>query len=165
MKSTNPASRFDECAGLLVDTNLLVLFVVGSVNCDRIENFKRTQKYGKRDYELLLRKLSGFTHLYTLAHVMAEVSNLTDLTGDERALARQVLKEMLSTLREPEMASLRAARSGTYDRLGLVDSAIATASREHGFAVLTDDLDLYLALSHEGLPAINFAHLQAREWG
>jgi len=37
---------------------------------------------------------------------------------------------------------------------------IASFKRTH-----TDDLDLYLALSHEGLPVINFAHLQEQEWG
>jgi hypothetical protein len=32
-------------SGFLVDTNLLVLFAVGTVNLDRIETFKRTSKY------------------------------------------------------------------------------------------------------------------------
>ena len=45
----------ERTAGLIVDTNLLVLYVVGSVNPERIETFKRTR----------------------LAHVLAEVSNLT----------------------------------------------------------------------------------------
>jgi hypothetical protein len=36
-------------SGLLVDTNLLVLFAVGTVNLDRIETFKRTSKYTKAD--------------------------------------------------------------------------------------------------------------------
>jgi len=64
--------------GLLVDTNLLVLFTVGKVNRQRIENFKRTS-----DYDLLLRVLGKFNKLYTVAHVLAEVSNLTDLPGAE----------------------------------------------------------------------------------
>ena len=132
----------DQRAGLLLDTNLLVLLIVGSVNRDRISNFKRTRKYGKRDYELLLRVVSHFPHLYTLAHVMSEVSNLTDLAGPERVRARHILKEMLSVLTEPEMASVRAAQRAPYDRLGLVDAAIAAVSREHGCSVLTDDLDL-----------------------
>ena len=92
MNSDDPWSGFDSRAGLLIDTNLLVLFVVGGVNRDRIESFKRTRQYSKTDYQLLLRVLDGFEPLYTLAHVMAEVSNLTDLTGRERLQARQLLK-------------------------------------------------------------------------
>lgn len=68
-------------AGLLIDTNLLVLFAVGSVNRWRIETFKRTREYTKADFDLLLRALENQQPLYTTAHVLAEVSNLTDLPG------------------------------------------------------------------------------------
>jgi predicted nucleic acid-binding protein len=165
MNSDDPWSGFDSRAGLLIDTNLLVLFVVGGVNRDRIESFKRTRQYSKTDYQLLLRVLDGFEPLYTLAHVMAEVSNLTDLTGRERLQARQLLKETLTILREPEMPSVRAAQSAPYESLGLVDAAIAALAREYKCTVLTDDLDLYLALSREGIMALNFAHLRERNWG
>jgi len=45
--------------GLLVDTNLLVLFTVGSVNRNRIETFKRTRQYSKGDYDLLVSVLGN----------------------------------------------------------------------------------------------------------
>jgi rRNA-processing protein FCF1 len=109
--------------------------------------------------------LDGFGVLYTLAHVMAEVSNLADLTGTERLQARHMLKETLAILREPGVASVRAAQDAAYESLGLVDSAIATVAREHQCAVLTDDLDLYLALSRERIEVLNFTHLRARVWG
>jgi hypothetical protein len=65
--------------------NLLVLFAVGTVNRDRIETFKRTSKYTKADYDLLVRVLEKFDPLITVAHVLAEVGNLTDLEGSEKA--------------------------------------------------------------------------------
>jgi hypothetical protein len=76
--------------GLFVDTNLLVLFAIGAVNRNRIEQFKRTRSYTKTDYDLLLRVLERFKPLYTVAHVLAEVSNLTDLPGPERRQARSL---------------------------------------------------------------------------
>src|ERR1039458_1874586 len=85
-------------AGLLVDTNLLVLYAVGTVNRNRIETFKRTRQYTMDDYDLLVRMLGNFEHLYTVAHVLAEVSNLTDLPGPERLQARLVLKKTISVL-------------------------------------------------------------------
>jgi hypothetical protein len=64
------ASRLDfylsGAAGLLVDTNLFVLFTVGTVNRDRIETFKRTSKYAKADYDLLIRVLGGFGKIYSV---------------------------------------------------------------------------------------------------
>jgi rRNA-processing protein FCF1 len=142
-----------------------VLFVVGTVNPRRIENFKRTGKYTESDYRLLLRVMERFTTLYTLAHVMAEVSNLTDLRGRELLQARAVMKAALAVLREPEVASAHAATKPPCDALGLVEAAIATLARENGCAVITDDFDLNIALSREGIRVLNFSHIRAMEWG
>ena len=89
-------------AGLLIDSNLLVLLAVESVNRDRIDNFKRNRQYTKSDYALLLKVL-GNRDLYTVAHVMAEVSNLTDLNEPERLQARRVLAKTISVIQEPHV--------------------------------------------------------------
>lgn len=148
-------------SGLLVDTNLLVLFAVGTVNRTRIEGFKRTSQYTKADYDLLVRVLKKFDPLYTVAHVLAEVSNLTDLSGPERLKARRVLKAVISSLHEAEMPSGRAVEDGLYEHLGLVDAAIAAVARAHNCCVLTDDGDLYQRLSRDGVSVLNFTHLRA----
>jgi predicted nucleic acid-binding protein len=152
-------------SGLLIDTNLLVLYVVGAVNRDRIKTFKRTSRYSKADYELLVRVIGQFEPLFTVAHVLAEVSNLTDLPGFERSQARSVLKNAIGLLTEPEMPSQRAVDDPLYEALGLVDAAIGAVARASGCKVLTDDLDLYLHLCRDGVEALNFAHLQAASWG
>jgi len=137
----------------------------GQLTVDRIETFKRTRQYSKTDYDLLLRVLARFESLYTVAHVLAEVGNLTDLPGNERKSARDVLKAAISTMKETEMPSARAAEDQLYQRLGLVDAAIASVTRAHNCAVLTDDLDLYLLLSRDNVNVLNFTHLRARAWG
>jgi hypothetical protein len=50
-------------AGLLVDTNLLVLLTVGTVNRNRIDTFKRTRQYSQADYDLLLKFVAQFNPL------------------------------------------------------------------------------------------------------
>jgi len=165
MNVTGLLSDVDPRAGLLIDTNLLVLFVVGSVNPERISSFKRTGKYSYSDFELLRHVIGPFTSHYTLPQVMAEVSNLTDMNGPERLMARLVLKTMVETLEEPKMSSVQACQNQHYQRLGLVDAAIAAISQEQGCTVLTDDLDLYVALTQQGAAVFNFAHLQAASWG
>ena len=152
-------------AGILVDTNLLVLFAVGTVNRDRIETFKRTRQYTGADYDLLVRVLAKFAPLYTVAHVLAEVSNLTDLPGIERQQSRRVLKETISLLNETEMSSARASEDPLYQHLGLVDAAIGAVARAHNCAVLTDDHDLYVRLVEDNVIAFNFTHVRARVWG
>ena len=56
---------------------------------------------------------------------------------------------------------MRAAEDALYQDLGLVDAAIGAVARANGCAVLTDDLGLYLRLSHDKVPVFNFTHLLA----
>ena len=147
--------------GVLADTNLLVLYVVGSVNRKRIETFKRTRQYRSQDYDLLKGVLERFNSVYTLAHIMAEVSNLTDLPGPELLLARRVLRDTIKVYHEVPLPSDKAVEEQSFERLGLTDAAIACAAREHNCAVLTDDLNLYLSLSKDQTEVYNFAHMRA----
>ena len=150
---------------LLVDTNLVVLLAVGTVNRRRIEAFKRTRQYTIRDFDLLLRVLGNWKSLYTVPQVMAEVSNLTDLTGPERQQVRYVLKNAISEATEVSISSVHAAEEPSFWSLGLVDAAIAAVARKHKCAVLTDNLDLYLRLQRDDVAVINFTHLRAQVFG
>jgi hypothetical protein len=147
---------------LLVDSNLLVLFIVGSVRLSRITHFKRTSKYTVEDYFLLKDVMGQFGTFYTVAHVMSEVSNLTDLAGLERLIGREVLKQFAHLALEPGIQSVTASRHQLFPELGLTDAAIATAARAHDCVVLTDDLPLYLRLSAVDVSVINYAHLRER---
>jgi rRNA-processing protein FCF1 len=103
--------------------------------------------------------------LYTVAHVLAEVSNLTDLPGPERLQARLVLKKTISVLNEAEMSSTRAAEDRLYQDLGLVDAAIGAVARANSCAVLTDDFALYERLSRQNVKVLSFAHLRTQAGG
>ena len=150
---------------LLVDTNLLVLFAVGTVNRNRIASFKRTSKYTTQDFDLLLRVLGQWKSLCSVAHVLSEVSNLTDLTGAERPIARTALKQTISILSEMTLSSVRASEDPLYAALGLVDASIAAVAREHRCSVLTDDLDLFLRLQRDKVEVLNFTYLRAQALG
>src|SRR5260370_3416791 len=144
MNSGDPWSAVKPNAGLLIDTSLLVLFIVGTVNPGRIETFKRTSGYAREDYELLVRILDGFHPLYTLAHLLSEVSSLTDLTGRERLQARHLLKQHLDVLDEPEMPSRRAAQDASLETLGLTDAGIATPARDTSRRLFAYELVIHL---------------------
>ncbi len=156
--------RFDRNArfrGILVDTNLLVLLVVGSVNRDRIPRFKRTSIYAPADWDLLMGILEQIPRRYSIAHILAEVSTLTDLKGPELQIARAILHNVISLLEELPIASLDACGSAHYRRLGLTDAAIGLAVKQHGCSVITNDSDLYLTLLEEGASVLKFDDLRA----
>ncbi len=147
---------------LLVDSNLLVLYIVGSVNIKRITGFKRTAKYLPADYRLLTDVMGQFHEICTVPQVMTEVSNLTDMDGREKVLARAALRQIIARTVESPVPSGVAAEHALFLPLGIADAAIASAAKEMDCLVLTDDLPLYVRLIASGLPAINYTHLRER---
>jgi rRNA-processing protein FCF1 len=155
--------RFDRNArskGVLIDTNLLVLLVVGLVNPDHIPRFKRTSDYTPEDWEALTGILERIPRRYSIAHVLSEASNLTDLKGPEREEARAILHKAISQMEEIAIASLDACESPYYRRLGLTDAAIGVAAKQRGCSVVTNDSGLYRALVEEGASVLNFDDLR-----
>jgi len=62
--------------GLLVETNLLLLYLIGRTNQNQISKFKRTQVFTIEDFDLLGRFMGKFKTLITTPHVLTELSNL-----------------------------------------------------------------------------------------
>jgi hypothetical protein len=146
--------------GILIDANLFVLFIVGSVNRRRITKFKRTSKYTPQDYDILAELVGQVSVWYTVPHVLAEVSNLTDLGGNELSAARALLRDTIHKTEEVLVKSREACGVECYGRLGLTDAAIDLVVRSSGCSVLTDDLDLFVTLVKAGAHAVNFNHLR-----
>ena len=151
---------------LLIDTNLLLLFVVGSSEPSLIERHKRTCQFTVEDYELLRRVLSQFRSLVTTPNVLTEVSNLVDQSGahDPQPL-QEFLAAIVGKLEEQYVASRDGCGMEEFRRLGLADSTIIRLAQDKGdLAVLTDDIHLYLALQRRGLETVNFNHLREMSW-
>jgi hypothetical protein len=149
--------------GVLVDTNLLVLFLVGTVNRKRILNFKRTSDFTTADYDLLVALINRFGTLIATPHVLSQVSDLTDLPGKELAAVREAFKVVVEQTEESYDSSRALVADPVFRRLGLADAAIARVCFR-GTLVLTNDLDLYLALQERDIDSLNFNHLRMLAW-
>jgi hypothetical protein len=149
--------------GVIVDTNLLVLYLVGTVNRQRILNFKRTAEFTLEDYDLLVHLIGWFGKLIATPHVLSQVSDLTDLSGDELIAVRRSFRLLVETIEERFDASRVIVGNPVFDRLGLTDAAVATVSAR-GILVLTTDLQLQLALQDRDIDVLNFNHVRALEW-
>src|SRR5436309_1953578 len=85
--------------GVLVDTNLLVLLLVGLVNIARIRDFKRTQDFTVEDFDTLRDLVEWFgAPLIATPHVLSQVSDLTDLSGHERIAIRELFKATIDMI-------------------------------------------------------------------
>ena len=157
------AEQFDQNArsrGVLIDTNLFVLLIVGLVNRERIPRFKRTSHYTPEDWDLLVGLIEQIPRRYAIAHVLAEVNTLTDMKGQEKVIAREMLHRVIAITEELHIPSVEVCASSYYCRLGLTDAAIGLAARKCGCSVLTNDSDLYIALMEEGASVLRFDHLR-----
>jgi predicted nucleic acid-binding protein len=150
---------------LLVDTNILLLYIVGSLSLDRIARHKRTDTFTAEDYHLLAGLLRRFGGIVLTPNVLTEVSNLLGQT-DERtgAALLAVLGTLVRDSEERYVESVEAVGTLEFLRRGLTDASILALPMEE-LAVLTDDVHLYLALQAKGVEVINFNHLREGVWG
>jgi hypothetical protein len=152
-------------SGVVVDTNILLLYLIGRFAPDQITRFKRTDTFSVEDFRLLSILLSRFERLLTTPNILAEVSNLAAQLGEPlRSLYFQGFKTEIELLHEQYIRSRDAARGECFVRLGLTDAGIHILARQSPHLVLTVDLDLYVSLLSQGLDAINFNHIRPLGW-
>lgn len=149
--------------GALFDTNLLVLFLVGAVNRERIEKFKRTKNFTIDDFEFLQQLMDWFGKVITTPHVLSQVSDLTDLRDQELSQVRHKFKLLIRQSEEAYDPSLVLTGDPVFERLGLADAAIATVC-SRGILVVTADLDLHIQIQRRGAETLNFNHVRKLGW-
>lgn len=153
-------------SGILVDTNLLLLLMLGSVDESCIGK-KRTERYSVEQFHFLSDYLKDFKHLITTPHILTEVSNLggSALTGKWREaffilLGMPGLFYLEATedfVVEQNLARLNVEPFNLV-RLGLTDAVIAKLC-EKEILLISDDYDLVGLVTGLGGEAINFTHL------
>jgi hypothetical protein len=145
---------------IVLDANLLVLFVVGATSKDYVARHKRLRAYTAADYDLLRRVIEGASDVLTTPNALTEASNLIAHIADPaRSEIRETLQRLTFNLQEAYVPSAIAARRVEFVRLGLADAAMLELAGEQR-VVLTADFDLYLAVLGGGGDAINFNHLR-----
>jgi hypothetical protein len=154
-----PLSR-DTRPSAILDTNLLVLFLVGTADRSYISRHRRLRAYSEADFDLLLRLLESVRTIIVTPNILTEVSNLARQIDDPaRTRIGAVFRTLLDAVDERHVPSRHAASHPEFLRLGLTDVAIME-EMANGHILLTADLDLYLAVSRRGHQAENFNHLR-----
>lgn len=153
--------------GVLIDTNILLLLLVGSVNQERITKFNRTQQFIPEDYELLLEFIARFQKLVTTPNILTEVNSLANQLGEpERsqcfAIFAQFVKNV-ALLDEYYVKSLDAVNTEKFIKFGLTDSGILTLSKGK-YLVITDDFKLASYLQSVEVDVINFNNIRPLNW-
>jgi len=143
-----------------LDTNLLVLLVVGGTDIGYIDKHKRLRGYTPTDYQMLVRLIDVSDEVIATPNVLTEVSNLIRQIGEPAcSLVTISLGAVIARIRESYVPSKAASQRGEFMRLGLTDCALIEALRK-SYTLLTDDIDLFHAVLRLGYNAQNFNHIR-----
>ncbi len=151
--------------GAILDSNLLLLLVVGRVDRALIGRFKRTREFREGEFDLVAGLAGSFSRLFSTPNILTEVSNLGgQLGGPDRPSFFQVLGRTIEKLEESYIESRRAASTPAFERLGLADSTTSLLAQQ-GIGVVSGDFHLVGSLRAAGVDALNFNHVRTATWG
>lgn len=145
---------------IIVDANLLLLWIVGLASPDYIRKHKRLQAYTDEDFLILVNILSRARKIILTPNTLTETSNLAGYIAEPARTEIFYIFSALIKAAETEerfIESAAAAARPEFVRLGLTDSALLQLAGD-SHTLLTADVDLYLAALHRGLNAENFNH-------
>lgn len=118
--------------GVLVDTNLLMLFLVGAYDRKQVERTRRIQdRFMAEDFDILVSVLNQFETRVTTPHILTETSNLLgqQLYGHVKDEVFAIFPTLVSTdWHEQSDTSSVLVRVPAFSRLGLTDIAISEAA-------------------------------------
>ena len=146
--------------GVLVDTNLLLLLIIGSADRDLVSKFKRTKQFTAEDFDLLYKFLELFKAIYTTPHVLTEVGNLANtLPMDQKPLFAETFREIGQLFEEKHALFKLLSNKPEFVAYGLTDVSILELAPEQAL-ILTDDFPLANNAQNQGLDVINFNHIR-----
>jgi hypothetical protein len=142
---------------VILDTNILLVFLIGSINRQLITTFKRTNsKYCAEDFDILNNLIGNFTKLTTTPNILTEVSNLgSQLSGDANKKFFECLSIFIQKSTEKYIPSSEISKDANFIKFGITDRGILELSRTECL-IITDDLKLSAYCRN----SINFNHLR-----
>ncbi|MFH1118073.1 MAG: PIN domain-containing protein [Pseudomonadota bacterium] len=145
---------------LIIDANLLVLFIVGVTDRRLVQKHRRLKAFTVEDFDLLRRLIESSPQVLVTPNTLTETSNLLGYINEPaRTHVFRTFRGVVRSTEEEYVQSRTACEAKDFMRLGLTDSAlieISNASR----TLLTTDVSLYLSALNRGILAINFNHLR-----
>ena len=137
---------------VLLDSNLLLLLIVGRTNPSLIGTHKRTRDYDPGDVDVIENLIAAYDGLVTTPHILTETSNLLRQIGNPaRDIIQKTLRDFILSCEEAPIESAEGCLHDQFIALGLTDAVILTACA----ASVGDDSRIELLTADE--PVYNHA--------
>jgi len=150
--------------GLVVDTNLLLVLLVGNIDRRLIGTTARTEKYSSADYARILDILVLFNRLIILPQILTETGNLLKRNCSTASTQIDLHREFLRFVHRPKTcesrpSSRRITTHPAFPDPGYADAAILHAANGK-YLVFTDDGPLQGKAWQLGVDVLPFKWLQ-----
>lgn len=124
---------------ILIDTNALLVLILGLIDPKSISKNKRASIYEEQDFNNLLYIIEDFSRLVILPNIWTELDNLlNNLTGDNKYKYCQILKTLSREITEEYIATNIGINSDLFYELGLTDSLIIYYGKNCDFIITAD---------------------------
>jgi predicted nucleic acid-binding protein len=134
---------------ILIDTNALVVLLIGLMDVKLINKHKRTSIYEEQDFNDLVSVIGGLDKLVVLPNVWTEVDNLLNNFAGEYKY--QYITKTIDTMKsttEKFIESVKGVESYNFFDLGLTDSLLLQYAKECDVLVTSDSRLSDYALAH-----------------
>jgi ribonuclease D len=139
----------------LLDTKVLLLWLVALTNPAILDDFKRVQNFDRADIAHVRKLLATFSQIRTTPHVLAEASNFVDQSPPRwRSMLTETLKAFIRAVPETHEAALKLIDRPEFNSFGLTDTALSKMSVDA--VVITVDFRLSGKIEAAGGNTINF---------
>ncbi|WP_397447760.1 hypothetical protein [Polaribacter sp. R77954] len=123
----------------LIDTNALIVLIIGLIDPRLINKHKRTSIYEEEDFEDLISFVGDFNELVVLPNVWTEVDNLlNNFKGNRKT---EYIEQITSTIKlttEKILETKIATESETFYDLGITDSLLFEYSKKCELLITSD---------------------------
>lgn len=124
---------------ILIDSNALVVLIIGLVDQNLISKHKRTSIYTKKDFLDLLRVIGQFENLLVLPNTWTEVDNLLNrFSGNYKFKYIQIARNLIKRASEQYIETKSGFQNPSFWNLGLTDTLILEAGKECKLIITSD---------------------------
>jgi rRNA-processing protein FCF1 len=124
---------------ILIDTNALIVLVIGLMDTRLISKHKRTSIYEQQDFDDMVSVIGRLDRLIVLPNVWTEVDNLLNNFGGDHKY--QYILRTIETMKlssEKFVESIKGAESHAFYDLGLTDSLLLEIAAECDLLITSD---------------------------
>ncbi|MFP4052977.1 MAG: hypothetical protein ACLFV7_03835 [Phycisphaerae bacterium] len=141
----------------VLDTNVLLLLLVGETDPKLIPRIARLSHYSIPAYRKLKRSLAMTRGLLVTPHVFSELSNLPfqDIKGPLRERFVAIMRLVLGRFEERSVEMETILKHPLLEKIGVTDVSLAEAGRRRDTVIVTDDFRAAGMLERQGCRVFN----------